>query len=180
MAGGAHRIVGYSRYEEDKDAAQYDPSLVPEHEAALDSNYVVAVQLTTLPTIDAEIAAEANTTEGADLAAEEYNQSFLEKLGFKFGNDTQNPWVENGIFRLYIEGDFSGIESVVKNKPEITFDNNTISADEAVAIEVYNINGAKVALGASTIDTANLNKGIYLVVVTDATGAKKTSKIVIK
>ena len=104
----------------------------------------------------------------------------MEKLGFKFGNDTQNPWVENGIFRLYIEGDFSGIESVVKNKPEITFDNNTISADEAVAIEVYNINGAKVALGASTIDTANLNKGIYLVVVSDATGAKKTSKIVIK
>lgn len=180
MAGAAHRIVGYSRYEEDKDAAQWDPTLVPEHEAALDSNYVVPVELTSLPTIDAEIAAGANTTEGADLAADEYNQSFLEKLGFKFGNDSQNPWVENGMFKLYLEGDFNSIESVVENKPEITFDNNTIVANGAVAIEAYHLSGTKVASGVSTIDTANLTKGVYIIVATDATGAKKTAKIVIK
>lgn len=179
-AGGVHRIVGYSRYEEDKDAAQWEPTLVPEHEAALDSNYVVPTALSSLPVIDAEITAAANTTEGADLAADNFNRAFLESLGFKFGNDTQNPWVEDETFKLFFENSFTGIESIVENNAEITFDGNTINATNAVAIEAYNLNGVKAATASSTIATANLQKGIYIIVATDATGVKETAKIAVK
>lgn len=180
QAGGVHRIIGYSRYEEDLDAAKWDSSIVPKHETAIDSNYVVPTQLSSLPVIDTNINAEANTTEGADLAAEEFNKSFLENLGFRFGNDSQNPWVDGYVFRLYFEGDFTGIESVVETNPEITYDGNTVNAANAVSIEAYNLSGAKVAVATSTIATANLHKGVYIIVATDASGAKKTLKIAVK
>ncbi len=180
QAGGVHRIVGYSRYDEDMDAAQWDPSIVPEHETAIDSNYVVPAQLSSLPVIDTNIKAEANTTEGADLAAEEFNKSFMEKLGFRFGNDSQNPWIDGDVFKLYIESDHTDIESVVETNHEITFDGYTINAANAVAIEAYNLSGAKVAVASSTIATANLHKGIYIIVATDVSGAKKTLKIAVK
>lgn len=179
--GAAHRIVGYTRLDEDKDAAQWDPSLVPVREVALANNYVVS----TLAVIDGEIAAEATSTEGADIAAADLNKSFFETLGFKYGTDVDNPWnVESANDPcLYFEqvNSSSNVDIIEKNQDEISYDGKVITAIGAKKIEIYNISGLKVVETAEElIETANLTSGIYVVVVTDKNGIRKSVKLGVK
>lgn len=179
--GAVHRIVGYTRWDEDKEAMQWDPTLVPVKEVALANNYVVS----TLVVIDDEIAAEATSTEGADIAAADLNKSFFETLGFKYGTDVENPWnVESANAPcLYFEqvNSSSSIDAIEKNQAEISYDGKVITAIGAKKIEIYNISGLKVVETAEeVIETANLASGIYVVVVTDKNGIRKSVKLGVK
>ncbi|MCH5220994.1 MAG: T9SS type A sorting domain-containing protein [Muribaculaceae bacterium] len=69
------------------------------------------------------------------------------------------------------------ITTAVANK--ISYDGNTITANNA-AIELYNPAGTLVAKGNNTLSVKALNTGIYLVVATDATGAKTTTKVTVR
>lgn len=182
-AGGSasHRIVGYTRWDEDKEAAQWDPSLVPVKEVALADNYVVSI----LSVMYSEIAAEATSTEGADIAAEDLNKTFFETLGFKYGTDVDNPWNEKSANDpcLYFEqvNSGSGVDAIEKNQVEISYDGNVITTVGAKKIEIYNISGLKVVETAEeVIETANLTSGIYVVVVTDENGIRKSVKLGVK
>mgnify|MGYP003294847335 CR=1 FL=1 len=178
-AGAAHRVVGYTRWDEDIEASQWDPSIVPMAEPCLDKNYVVS----SLAVIDNTVEAAANTTEGANVEASALNKQYFTDLGFAFGTSVDAPWAEkegNGAVLYFETSATNSVESIINNMVEINYNGSVINAGEAVEIEVYNINGAKVASGASTIDASNLQKGIYVVVATDATGAKKTAKIAVK
>ncbi len=88
--GACHRVVGYSRYEDDMVYAQWDPTIIPAAEQALDKNYVIS----TLAVINSETGAGATTTEGADITAEELTKEFFTAIGFKYGTDAENPWDE--------------------------------------------------------------------------------------
>ena len=75
----------------------------------------------------------------------------------------------------------SGVDFVEKNKAEISYDGKTIIAADAEKIEIYSISGLKVVETAGTaIDTANMAQGIYIVVVTDENGMRKSVKISVK
>lgn len=177
-AGAAHRVVGYTRWEEDLEAAKWDPSVVPTAEPALDKNYVVS----TLTAIDNSIETIATSTEGADIAASDINKEFLTALGFAFGSTVDAPWAEfENDFCLYFEtGEADGVESIITENVVINYNNGTINVNGAIVTEVYNLNGVKIASGHATIDASNLNKGIYIVAATNATGTKKTAKIAVK
>lgn len=177
-AGAAHRVVGYTRWEEDLEAQKWDPSVVLTAEPALDKNYVVS----TLAVIDNTIETVETSTEGADIAAADINKEFLTALGFAFGSSIDAPWTEyENDFCLYFEtGDAGGVESITTENVVINYNNGKINVIGAVVADVYNLNGVKIASGRATIDASNLNKGIYIVVATDATGTKKTAKIAVK
>lgn len=180
-AGAAHRIVGYTRWDDDLMMAQWDPTIIPQKELALANNYVVS----TLSVIDNGITAEATSTEGADVVAEDLNKTFFETLGFKYGTDVENPWNKNSANDpcLYFEqaNGSSGVDFVEKNKAEISYDGKTIIAADAEKIEIYSISGLKVVETAGiAIDTANIAQGIYIVVVTDENGMRKSVKISVK
>lgn len=177
-AGAAHRVIGFSRYEEDLDASRWDTSIVPTAEAWITENYVVS----SLNVIDSSIEAAATTTEGANVEATALNKEYFTALGFAYGSTVDAPWAEkeNGI-KLYFEtNETDGVESIIAPEVVINQNGNNIEAGEAVAIEIYSLNGVKVAAGTTTVDASNLQKGIYIVVATDATGAKTTEKIYIK
>ena len=176
-----HRIVGYTRWDEDKEAAQWDPTLVPVKEVALADNYAVS----TLSVIDNEITAEPTSTEGADVVADDLNKAFFETLGFKYGTDVENAWNADSANDpcLYFEqaNNSSSVDTVVKNQAEVSYDGKEITATGAEKIEIYTISGLKVAETAGTaIETANLASGIYLVVVTDERGMRESVKVGVK
>lgn len=176
----AHRIVGYTRLDEDKESMQWDPTLVPVREVALADNYVVS----SLAVIDNTIAAEATSTEGADVAETDLNKAFFEARGFKFGTNAENPWCE--IYAstpcLYFEDEnYSSIESVEDMTAKINYDGNRIIANGAVSIEIYSVSGLKLSESASsTIELVNLESGIYIVLATYENGAKSSAKVAVK
>lgn len=96
--GGCHRVVGYTRYEEDVEYMQWDPTIVPTAEHALDKNYVIS----TLAVVNSETGAGLTSTEGADVTTGELNKEFFSNLGFKYGSDTENPWNEESASAPYL------------------------------------------------------------------------------
>lgn len=179
--GAAHRIVGYTRYDEDKVAMQWDPTLVPIKEVALADNHVIS----SLAIVDNTIAADASSTEGADVEETDLNKAFFEARGFKYGTDVDNPWSEETSNDpcLYFEMASSGIsaETVAENTARIIYDGNRIMATGAVVIEVYAVSGLKVAESAgATVETINMAAGIYIVLATDENGVKTSAKVAVK
>ena len=178
--GAVHRIVGYTRLDEDKEAMQWDPSLVPVREVALADNYVVS----TLAVIDNAIAAEATTTEGADVAETDMNKAFFEACGFKYGTDAENPWCEisANALCLYFENEIgSSVESVEEKTAKVRYDGNRIMAEGAVLLEIYSVSGLKLTESASSaIETVNLESGIYIVLATYENGEKSSFKVAVK
>ncbi len=178
--GAVHRIVGYTRLDEDKAAMQWDPTLVPVREVALADNYAVS----SLAVIDNTIVAEATTTEGADVEESDLNKAFFEARGFKYGTDAENPWYEisANTHCLYFEVESSSnIESVEENIENICYDGNKIVAIGATAIEIYSISGLKISESASSaIETVNLESGIYIVLATYENGMKSSTKVAVK
>ena len=177
---GVHRIVGYSRYEDDEVAKKWDSSIVPTHEAALDNNYVMG----NVAAINASVAAEANTTEGADMAADALNKAFLESIGYKYGIDVENAWDAwaEGKPRLYFENpETSAVENVAAEKNGVCYDGKAVCATDAVKVELYSMTGVKVAsVKGNALQVTSVTAGVYVVVATDANGATETAKIVVK
>lgn len=179
-SGAVHRIVGYTRWDEDVEAAKYDSSITPIAEHALSKNYVVS----TLNPIDKSVEANDSTTEGADIALADINPDFLAGLGFKFGNDVENPWNtestnDPGLYFEPIATD--GIEEVTtKNAITINYNGSILDIDGAVSFEIYNLNGVKIATGKDSINASNLTKGIYVIAIIDINGKRSTTKIAVK
>lgn len=178
--GAVHRIVGYTRLDEDKEAMQWDPTLVPVREVALDDNHVVS----SLVVIDNTITAEATSTEGADVAETDLNKAFFEARGFKYGTDVENPWYEISANapNLYFENEnSSSVESVEEKTAKISYNGNRIIATGAVSIEIYSVSGLKIAESTcSAIELANLELGIYIVLATYENGEKSSVKVAVK
>lgn len=84
----AHRIVGYT-------SANFDEPYV---DPGMESNYVVGA----LSAIQSGIETEGTSTEGATLATEELNRSFLESLGFVYGETATAPWSVNSVDVPYL------------------------------------------------------------------------------
>lgn len=173
---GVHRVIGYSRWDDDIEASKWDSSIVPTAENAIANNYVVAG----INAIDKSIEPNDSTTEGADVAVADLNKDFFANLGFVFGNDNANPWNTNstndpGLYFEQIEA--NGVDCVIKANPlNITITDGVIDVEGATSVEIYNVNGVKVATQAP----AHLNAGIYIVVATDESGNRSVSKIMMK
>lgn len=74
----------------------------------------------------------------------------------------------------------TGIADVVASDDlEITFNGSVVSAQDA-AIEVYTIDGKKVAAGHNSVSLASLANGVYVVTAQDANGHKATQKFILQ
>lgn len=176
-----HRVVGYSRYDSDLNDAQWDPTLVPEAEAGLENNYVVE----NLDIVDSTIANDHATTEGKTVAESELGKAFYEGLGFKYGNESTNPWATNTATSIYLyfeDPNYAGVEELVVDQNKgIVVVGKEIEAAGAVAIEAYNVSGVKVGVSNSeSLSASNLTSGIYVVVATYADGSKSTAKVIVR
>lgn len=177
----AHRIVGYSRYDADLKEAQWDSSIVPTTEAGLANNFVVEG----LAIVDATIADENTTTEGATIATSELGKAFFEGLGFKYGTDAENPWnteSDAAPYLYYEDPSQSGIEDVTTDKNKgIEANGSTFSAAGAVKIEVYNVAGVMTSsIDGDAIEADDLTTGLYVVIATYADGSKASAKVLVK
>ena len=109
QAAIAHRVVGFSScndYEYDWDKVDWNkdqsewPRIYGSTEKCLKDNYVTSA----LALLDATIAADNTTTEGADMAANELTTEWLNAHGFVLGNSIDAPWVLNeGVLYLWFE-----------------------------------------------------------------------------
>ena len=61
----------------------------------------------------------------------------------------------------------------------ITFDGTAVSAEDAI-IELYTIDGKKVAAARNSISLTSLANGIYVVTAKDAAGNKATKKFILQ
>ena len=105
----AHRVVGFSScndYEYDWDKVDWNKDqsewsrIYGSTEKCLKDNYVTSA----LALLDATIAADNTTTEGADMAANELTTEWLNAHGFALGNSIDAPWVMNaGALYLWFE-----------------------------------------------------------------------------
>ena len=110
----AHRVVGFSScndYEYDWDNVDWNkdqsewPRIYGSPEKCLKDNYVTSA----LAVLDATIAADNTTTEGADMAANELTSEWLNTHGFALGNSVTAPWVmNNGALYLWFEDGQTG------------------------------------------------------------------------
>lgn len=114
----AHRIVGFSsvnEYEYDWDNVDWDkpqsewPRIYGQAEKCIRENYVKS----DLAAVDATIAQEATTTEGANITNEELTFEWYAAHGFMQGTDTENPWVLGSEPYIWFETD--GINTDVEN-----------------------------------------------------------------
>lgn len=177
----SHRIVGYSRYDADLKDAQWDPNIVPEAEAGLKDNYVLA----SLDVIDTTIEATDATTEGASVDSESLNKAFFEGLGFSYGTDAANPWATDSDAAPYLyfeDANNSEIEDVIADKDNrIEAIGNTFTSAGAVVIEAYNVSGVKVgATMGDALTATDLATGMYVIVATYSDGSKASAKVVVK
>jgi len=94
----AHRIIGFSsvnEYEYDWDNIDWNkpqsewPRIYGKAEKCIRENYVMS----NLAAIDATIAQEANTTEGANITSEELTYDWYTTHGFMQGTNVESPWV---------------------------------------------------------------------------------------
>ena len=82
-----------------KDQSEW-PRIYGSTEKCLKDNYVTSA----LALLDATIAADNTTTEGADMAANELTTEWLNAHGFASGNSVDAPWVlNNGALYLWFE-----------------------------------------------------------------------------
>lgn len=179
-AGAVHRIIGYSRWDDDITASKWDSSIIPTVENAIDNNYAVSG----LSAIDKSLETVATSTEGADIEASSLNQNFFASIGFKYGTSDESPWnIEstNNPCLYFEEVKTDGIEDVADdNDIEISFDGSNIVVPNAVKLEIYNLNGIKIATGIESVNTTNIASGIYVIAAYDLTGTVTTGKIAIK
>lgn len=104
----AHRIIGWSMINDEPEIVDYDEfdepiysSDPPTPDPGLANNYVISY----LSPLDAMVEEGTTTTEGLTKSRWELEQEFLEGLGFKFGQDNDNPWDVQSIYtpKLYFE-----------------------------------------------------------------------------
>ena len=75
---------------------------------------------------------------------------------------------------------YSGVESVAAEGLNIRFDGNALTANGAERIELYNLQGEKVASVTGGYMEVSVESGLYVAVATDATGKRGVLKIIVK
>lgn len=118
----AHRIIGWSMANDEPEIVDYDEFDEPIYstdpvspDPGLADNYVIS----SLEPLSADIADAATTTEGCSKSRWELEQDFMEGLGFKFGQDNDNPW---------------NIQSI--NTPKLYFETGAILAQANITTHV--------------------------------------------
>jgi hypothetical protein len=167
----SHRIVGYTIYNsEPLGSTPSDP------DAGIQDNYVVG----DLAVVDSGIEAGANTTEGANLEADSFNEEFLATLGFAFGEDATAPWVLNDSnLHLYFEKETSGVANMTVAPAVLSKTANAFVAN-GCKIAVYNFQGMNVANANDTVSTTSLAPGVYVVTAAKNGIVIATAKFVVK
>lgn len=171
----AHRIVGFTYvddFEYDWDNVDYTkpqdewPKIYGTTEKTIKNNYVVS----DLIIIDSNIAAEHNSTEGADLAIGDLTSDWLTAHQYAIGTTVDAPWAfVDGQLNLWFENiDFTTDVNEVINTPAISLENGALMADGT--IQIYNLNGMLVAQSENTIPTSDLISGVYIISVTSEKG----------
>ncbi len=170
----AHRIVGFSSsddFEYDWDNIDYEkpqdewPKIYGSNEKCLKNNYVIS----TLSAFDSSIELTDTTTEGATLEREKITTEWLQNHNFIIGENINAPWAvdeENNIhlwFEQKIEE--TNVEYIEQNNNSITFNGTIINANGT--IRIYNINGILIQQSKNSINTDALNKGIYIITVSN-------------
>ncbi|MDE6332065.1 MAG: hypothetical protein K2L80_05635, partial [Muribaculaceae bacterium] len=154
----AHRIVGATVDNEPPLVIGTAPDGSPEYdgrritENALSRNYAASF----LPPLDPGIAPAAVSTEGMSRSADEFDNAFLQQLGFRFGESLTYPWIapaDNHGMRLFYERkavniacDTEQLTLVEGESAEVTFtvtgctaDWLEISSRHAYALEIMYI-----------------------------------------
>ena len=75
---------------------------------------------------------------------------------------------------------YSGVESVVADGMNIRFDGNALTAEGAERIELYSLQGAKMASVKGDYMEVSVGSGLYIAVATGADGKRGVLKIVVK
>jgi len=75
---------------------------------------------------------------------------------------------------------YSGVESVAAEGLNIRFDGNALTADGAERIELYSLQGAKMASVSGSYMEVSVESGLYIAVATDADGKRGVLKFVVK
>lgn len=124
-----HRIVGASVANAEPDVIDYDSEYNPvygdprEPDAGLKGNYAVA----SLNRVSDKIDDALTSTEGKSVASEDTSVDFFTAMGWKYGNDVDNPWNQTGDVshpELYFEGGLLTVTpavATVEAGSEITF-----------------------------------------------------------
>lgn len=161
-----------------------------EDEGELVNNYANSAMLVGAVGSEATVTSTENSSlEGADKAIIDMNKAFFEGLTWKFGNDTENPWVgESGLPRLWFEFAVNNIEldkkELTLNKigataqliatvyPEIAINKNVTWASSNEAVATVSATGLVTAIGSGeaiiTVTTedgglkANCNITVYV------------------
>jgi hypothetical protein len=187
QATTAHRVVGYTIFNSEPDGEYVQDevtgewSLVSSKANSADSGLADNYVIEGLDVVDSNIAAEAGTTEGATISASSFDKTFLEGLGFSFGETEASPWsFADNKLALYFEGrKYTSVSNIKVGDSAIQRVGNSIIA-AGCKISVYNMNGVKLVAGANSVSTLNLNAGVYVVVAVTESGDVKTSKFVIR
>ncbi len=164
--------------------------LVDEITAAVGDNF--AAQLLVISrkpmTEDAFIdgfAAELSDETVAEMTGELTLNKNVAAIGFnalKEGNAVFTANVNGTLAKVKfnILAEITGItDAVVEEAIAINFDGSTVSADNAL-LELYTIDGKKVAAGRNALSLDALSSGIYVVTAKDAAGHKATKKFILQ
>ncbi len=152
-------------------------------ELALDSNYFHSSVK-----VNKAAVASSNPTcvNGASIEDKELTSAFFQEIGYKYGETAQKPWMGNGVPQLYYKyveptTPPSGIDNAVVAQGAISVAQGVISAGDAQRIELYALDGRKMAeVEKATLSVPALSRGFYVVVATDANGQKTTKKIAVE
>lgn len=124
-----HRIVGASVANAEPEVLDYDSDYNPVYgdpqkpDAGLEGNYAVA----SLNRVSDKIDDALTSTEGKSVALEDTSVDFFTTMGWKYGNDVDNPWNQTGDAthpELYFEGGLLTVTpavATVEAGSEITF-----------------------------------------------------------
>lgn len=86
----------------------------------------------------------------------------------------------DGVQAVCTVSGYSGVESVVANGMNIRFDGNALTAEGAERIELYSLQGAKMASVKGDYMEVSVGSGLYIAVATGADGKRGVLKIVVK
>ncbi len=170
----AHRIVGFSScndYEYDWNNVDYSkpqaewPRIYGKTEKCLADNYVTS----DLALLDATIALESTTTEGANLS--DLTSEWLTAHAFAQGESADAPWVLNAAdLKLWFETSVgSGVDNLIAAS-NIALVDGMLQANGKIS--VYNLNGMMVAQGVDCVPASQLNMGVYIISVSNAEGSQ--------
>ena len=180
----AHRIIGRSSIDiadidwekvtEDMDPSEY-PLLPATPETTISGNYAIGIAV-----VNPEYADSHDSVEGQSITFTDVDDKFLVDHNWALGDNYAAPWMKGEqAMCLFFESKepLDGSKPIINDNAAgtcITFDGESIMANGR-AIEVFDLNGVKIASGNDTLNTSTFAKGVYV-----ARSGKSALKIIVK